>query len=48
MVDELRLHVVPVVLGGGTPLFGTSPRLDLECTSAVSTPFATHLTYLRA
>jgi hypothetical protein len=26
----------------------SSPRLELECTSAVSTPFATHLTYRRA
>lgn len=48
VVDELRLHVVPVVLGGGTRLFGSSPRLELECVSAESTPYATHLTYKRA
>jgi dihydrofolate reductase len=25
LVDEIRVHVIPVLLGGGTPLFG---RLD--------------------
>lgn len=46
LVDELRLHVMPVLVGGGTRLFG---RLDaaikLERTVATTTPSATHLTY---
>ena len=45
LVDRLRLHVAPLVLGSGTPLFngGKEPQLDLLNTAA--TPEASHLTY---
>jgi dihydrofolate reductase len=47
LADVLRLHVAPVVLGGGTRLYpvGDGPRVDLELTGAISTPQAQHLTY---
>jgi dihydrofolate reductase len=46
VVDELRLHLSPVLLGGGTPLFaaGVSPRTLRQVHVRVS-PHATHLTY---
>lgn len=46
-VDEIRLHVVPVVLGAGTRLFGDRlpSEIELERTSVVATTLATHLTY---
>ena len=46
-VQELRLHLVPVLLGVGTPLFDaeTAPRIRLRPVSAIGTPLVTHLTY---
>lgn len=47
LADVLRLHVAPVVLGDGTPLFPPGPTGDfaVELIDAVSTPAAQHLTY---
>ena len=44
LVDEIRVHVIPVLVGGGTPLFATlDSAINLERTQAVVTPAATHL-----
>lgn len=44
LVDEIHVHVMPVLLGGGTPLFSTlTSAITLERTQAVVTPAATHL-----
>jgi dihydrofolate reductase len=47
LVDEIRVHVVPVLLGDGTRLFAhpLADRVELEQTDQVATPFATHLTF---
>ena len=46
LVDELQLHVVPVVLGNGVPLFDrTLPRVALTRTRVVDAPNVTHLRY---
>jgi dihydrofolate reductase len=49
LVDEMELHVVPLLLGGGSRLF---ENLDgglsgFECTGLVSSPAVAHYTYLR-
>jgi dihydrofolate reductase len=48
LVDELRLHVSPLVLGAGTPLFRPGQRHDLVQREVRSSAFATHLTYVPA
>ncbi|HEY0806974.1 MAG TPA: dihydrofolate reductase family protein, partial [Pseudonocardiaceae bacterium] len=46
LVDEIRVHVIPVLLGGGTSLFGTlASSISLERTTALATPAATHIGY---
>jgi dihydrofolate reductase len=45
LLDELRLHLAPVLLGAGKPLFGHvgSKTIELERTRVVESPYATHL-----
>ena len=46
LVDELSLHVAPVLLGGGARLFdGAGPGVVLEQVRTVDAPQVTHLTY---
>jgi dihydrofolate reductase len=46
LVDELHLHVVPSILGGGARLFdGVGPDLRLEQVRAIEAPGVTHLEY---
>src|SRR5215211_4854123 len=46
LIDEIRLHVAPILLGAGSPLFaGVRPDLRLVPTQATNSPLATHLTY---
>ena len=46
LVDEVSLHVVPVLFGGGLRLFdGLDEPVSLEPIEAVQTPAAAHLRY---
>jgi dihydrofolate reductase len=46
LVDEIRVHVVPVLVGGGTALFGAlGSAVALERTQVKVTPAATHLRF---
>jgi dihydrofolate reductase len=46
LVDELELHVVPILLGGGKRLFAdVSPDLKLEEIRVVEAPGVAHLKY---
>ena len=46
LVDELQLHLVPVTLGDGIPLFaGLGQEVHLTKTRVVDGPVVTHLRY---
>jgi dihydrofolate reductase len=45
LVDELRLHIAPIVLGAGTPLFDDVGRRELVQRAVEVSPYATHLRY---
>ena len=42
LVDEIQIHLVPVLLGGGTRMFEPGERLDLETIEVIETPAAVH------
>lgn len=45
IADLLRIHLSPMVLGAGTPLFAGGPRRELTQLSSRASSSATHLTY---
>jgi dihydrofolate reductase len=46
VLDELQIHQVPVLLGGGRRLFDVLPsRVELEIVRVIDTPEATHIRY---
>lgn len=45
LVDQLQLHVAPVLLGAGVPLFDGVGPIELELTRALGSPRAGHLRY---
>jgi len=45
LLDELTLHISPIVFGGGTPLFDGVDRRHLVQTDVRVSPHATHITY---
>ena len=45
LIDEIRLHIVPLMLGAGTRLFDGVPPLNLEQVEARATSSVTHLIY---
>ena len=45
-VDEIELHIVPILFGAGTRLFETLPeQIRLEPTTTLETPLARHVAY---
>jgi dihydrofolate reductase len=46
LVDEIFVHVVPLLIGGGTPLFASLPSaIQLEQVSVFTSPAATHMRF---
>jgi hypothetical protein len=46
VLDELQIHQVPVLFGGGRRLFELLPaRVELEIVRVIDTPAATHIRY---
>jgi dihydrofolate reductase len=46
VLDELQIHQIPVLFGGGRRLFELLPsRIELEIVRVIDTPEATHIRY---
>src|SRR5690606_7831486 len=47
LLDEMQIHLVPILLGGGVPLFeGLDPEgIELRRMSTMETPGATHFRF---
>ena len=47
LIDEISIHLVPVLLGGGTRMFDHLGRehIKLESAGVIETPAATHLRF---
>ncbi|MFY9487126.1 MAG: dihydrofolate reductase family protein [Solirubrobacterales bacterium] len=47
LLDELQLHISPVVMGGGVKLFEPNDHdaIGLECARVIESPRVTHVTY---
>jgi dihydrofolate reductase len=45
LLDELNLHVAPVLLGGGVRLFEDPQRRPIELVRTIGSPAVTHLVY---
>ena len=46
LLDELQIHLIPVLFGGGRRLFELLPsRVELEIVRVIDTPEATHIRY---
>ena len=46
LLDELQIHQIPVLFGGGRRLFDVLPsRVELEIVRVIDTPEATHIRY---
>ncbi len=46
LLDEVQIHVIPLILGGGVGLLeGLERQVELEKTRVIDTPRATHLQY---
>jgi dihydrofolate reductase len=47
LLDELQIHVAPLLLGGGVSLFdrGSGDLVELKATRAIESPLVTHLKY---
>jgi len=45
LVDEVVLHVSPIVMGAGTPLWAGVARRQLRQTDVRVSPYASHITY---
>ena len=44
-VDEIQVHIAPLLLGGGTPLFGDGQLKQLEPIRVIDSPAVTHVKY---
>ena len=45
-LDEIQIHLLPVLLGAGRRLFDVLPsRIELEIIQVIDTPQATHIRY---